>query len=193
MVSVIHSFTRHVTFCVFFSSPSSDCSELRSQIYGILQGLAPPDVIAMNSGSQPAWTRVVTQDCPVSLQETCESGCVLPNALSIRVLWARQGLLDLPQNYILGAKYIFQCQTVKCPPSSPISLTTEVTFADTTVYPEPPRGAPQPDWKFPFGFFTRGAAQLDGHVVTNGGAAQKVTWSLTLFTVVLRTGLEFFT
>ncbi|XP_034717039.1 tectonic-3-like isoform X2 [Etheostoma cragini] len=179
-----------VTGCTF-SSPSSDCSELRSQIYGILQGLATPDVIAMNSGSQPDWTRAITQECPVSLQETCESGCVLPNSLSVRVLWARQGLLDLPQNYILGAKYLFQCQNFKCPQWSPIALTTEVTFVDTTVYPEPPRGSPQPNWKFPFGFFTRGTAELDGHVVVNGGDTGKVTWSLTLFTVMLLTGLEF--
>lgn len=50
------------------SSPSSDCSELRSQIYGILLELATPDAIAMNSGSQPDWTRVITQECPVSFQ-----------------------------------------------------------------------------------------------------------------------------
>lgn len=50
--------------------------------------------------------------CSLS-QETCRSGCILPNSLSIRVLWARQGLLDLPQSYILGAKYLFQCQNVK--------------------------------------------------------------------------------
>ncbi|XP_054454271.1 tectonic-3-like [Anoplopoma fimbria] len=176
-----------------FSSPSNDCSELRSQMYGILQGLATPDVIAMNFGSQPDWTRVITQECPVSLQETCESGCVLPNSLSIRVLWARQGPLDLPQNYILGAKYIFQCQNFKCPMASPISLTTEVTFVDTTVYPEPPRGSPQPNWKFPFGFFTRGTAELDGNMVINGSDTEKVTWTLMLFTVMLLTGLEFFT
>ncbi|XP_070783173.1 tectonic-3-like [Enoplosus armatus] len=181
-----------ITGCTF-SSPSSDCSELRSQIYGILQGLATPDVIAMNLGSQPDWTRVITQECPVGLQETCESGCVLPNSLSIRVLWARQGLLDLPQSYILGAKYLFQCQNVKCPLSSPFALTTQVTFVDTTVYPGPPRGLPQPDWKFPFGFFTRGTAELDGHIVISGSDSEKVTWSLMLFTVTLLTGLEFFT
>ncbi|XP_045925256.1 tectonic-3-like [Micropterus dolomieu] len=178
-----------ITGCTF-SSLSSDCLELRSQIYGILQGLATPDVIAMNMGSQPDWTRVIIQECPVSLQETCRSGCILPNSLSIRVLWARQGLLDLPQSYILGAKYLFHCQNVKCPLSSPIALTTEVTFVDTTVYPEPPRGLPQPNWKFPFGFFTRGTAELDGHVIND---AEKVTWSLMLFTVMLLTGLEFFT
>lgn len=181
-----------ITGCTF-SSAASDCSELRSQIYGILQGLATPDVIAMNSGSQPQWTRVITQECPVSLQETCESGCALPHSLSIQVLWARQGLIDLPQSYILGAKYLFQCQNVKCPMSSPLALTTKVTFADTTVYPEPPRGLPQPHWKFPFGFFTRGAAELDGHVVINSSDTDKVTWSLMLFTVMLLTGLEFFT
>lgn len=48
------------------SSPSDDCSELRSEVYGILQGLATPDVIAMNSGSQPDWSRVITQECAVS-------------------------------------------------------------------------------------------------------------------------------
>ncbi|XP_033466734.1 tectonic-3-like isoform X2 [Epinephelus lanceolatus] len=181
-----------ITGCTF-SSPSGDCSELRSQIYGILQGLATPDVIAMNMGSQPDWTRVITQECPVRLQEACESGCVLPNSLSIRVLWARQGLLDLPQNFILGAKYIFQCQNFKCPLSSPITLTTEVTFVDTTVYPEPPRGMPQPNWKFPFGFFTRGAAELDGHIAINSADTGKVTLSLLLFTVMLLTGLELIT
>ncbi|XP_026171773.1 tectonic-3-like isoform X2 [Mastacembelus armatus] len=181
-----------ITGCAF-SSPSNDCSVLHSQIYEILQGTAIPDEIAMNSGSQLNWTRVIAQECPISMKETCETGCVLPKSLSIRVLWARQGSLDLFQNYILGAKYLFQCQNIKCPVSSPLSLTTEVTFVDTTVYPEPPRGSPQPNWKFPFGFFTRGTAELDGHIVLNSSVTVKVTWSFMLFTVILITGLEFFT
>lgn len=181
-----------ITGCTF-SSPSSNCSELRSQIYGLLQGPTAPDVIAMNFGSQPDWTRVIAQECPVSLEETCESGCVLPNSLAIQVLWARQGLLDLPQKYILGAKYLFLCQRFKCPLSPSIILTTEVTFVDTTLYPEPPRGLPQPNWKFPFGFFTRGTSELDGNIVINGSDAEKVTWSLTLFTLMLLTGLDFLT
>lgn len=74
-----------------------------------------------------------------------------------------------------------------------MSLTTDVTFVDTTVYPEPPRGRPQPKWKFPFGFFTRGTAELDGHIVFNGSGNERVTWSSVLFTVMLLTGLEFFT
>lgn len=178
-----------ITGCTF-NSPASNCSELRSQIYGILRGLATPDEIAMSSDSQPEWTRVITQECPVSMQEACESGCVLPHSLSIQVLWARQGLLDLPQNYILGARYLFQCQNFKCPLLSPLTLTTRVIFADCTVYPEPPRGLSQPHWKFPFGFFTRGTAELDGHVI-NSSSTEKVTWSLMLFAVMLLTGLEF--
>lgn len=53
---------------LLFSLPSGNCSELRSQIYMILEGLNIPDVMAMNSGSQPDWTRVITQKCPVSPQ-----------------------------------------------------------------------------------------------------------------------------
>lgn len=182
-----------ITGCTF-SSLASNCSELRSEIYRILQGFAAPDAIAMNSGSQPDWTSVITQQCPVSLQveETCETGCVLPNSLSVQVLWARQGLIDLPQNYILGAKYVFQCQNIKCPLSSPLTLTTKVMFADSSRSPQPPRGLPQPHWKFPFGFFTRGSAELDGHVI-NGSDSEKVTRGLMLLTAMLLTGLQLFT
>ncbi|XP_030019267.1 tectonic-3 [Sphaeramia orbicularis] len=184
-------FTHNTISGCTFSSPSSNCSELRLQIYGVLQGLAIPDVVAMNSGPQPDWTRVLTNECPVGSEETCDSGCTLPHSLTVQVLWARQGLLALPQSYILGAKYLFKCRSFKCPVSSPLTLTSQVMFADTTVYPEPPRGSPQPQWKFPFGFFTRGTAELDGHIVLNGSDTVKITWSLMLFSVMLLTGLQF--
>ncbi|XP_041829125.1 tectonic-3-like [Melanotaenia boesemani] len=188
----IHFAHNTITGCTF-RSPANNCSELRSQIYRVLQGLSAPDVIAMNSGSEPDWTRVILQECPISLEETCETGCILPHSLYIKVLWARQGIIDFPQNYLLGAKYQYQCQNVKCPLLSPVVLTTSVAFVETTEYQGPPRGLPQPFWKFPFAFFTRGTAELDGHFVTSGCNTEKVTWSLTLFTVMLLTGLEFFT
>ncbi|KAF6734663.1 Tectonic-3 [Oryzias melastigma] len=184
-------FTHNTISGCKFTSPANNCSQLRSQMYQILQGSAAPDVIAMNSGSQPDWTRLVVQECPASSEESCELGCILPNSLSIQVLWARQGLLDLPQNYILGAKYMFQCQTVKCPVSS-LTLTTKVTFTETTVYPEAPRGLPQPHWKFPFDFFGRGSAELDGHFVSGGSSSWKEVKSLILLTVMLLTGLGFY-
>ncbi|XP_029954584.1 tectonic-3 isoform X2 [Salarias fasciatus] len=183
-------FTHNVITGCTFSSPASDCSQLLSEIYGVLQGLAVPDVIAMNSGPQPDWTRVLTQECPVDpeVQETCETGCTVPLSLSVHILWARQGLIELPQNYILGARYHFQCEKVKCALSQPLTLTTTVTFADTTVYPEPPRGRPQPHWKFPFGFFTRGLTELDGPAL-GCSDAHNAKWSLPLLTVVLLAGL----
>ncbi|XP_029569382.1 tectonic-3 [Salmo trutta] len=151
-----------ITGCTF-SSPSSNCSKLRSQLYRVLRGVATPNLVAMTVGSQPDWARVITQACSVAPQEeSCESGCLLPHSLSVQVLWAQTGLLAFPQNYILGAKYLFHCQRVKCPLVSPFAVTTEVMFVDTTVYPEPPRGTPQPKWKFPFDFFSRGTGELDG-------------------------------
>ncbi|KAM9716628.1 tectonic-3-like [Menidia menidia] len=181
-----------ITGCTF-SSSAGNCSELRSQIYRVLLGNTVLNEIAMNSGAQPDWTRVILQDCPVSQQESCGSGCILPDYLSIQILWARQGFIELPQSYILGAKYLFRCPTVKCPLSSSLVLTTEVTFVETTVYPESPWGLPQPQWKFPFDFFTRGTTELDNHLVFSGCCCERVTWSLMLFTAMLLTGLEFFT
>ncbi|XP_034050418.1 tectonic-3-like [Thalassophryne amazonica] len=184
-------FTHNIITGCTFSSPSSNCSELRSQIYKILLGSTAPEQIAMNSGSQPDWARVITQECSIKVQETCALGCVLPYSLSVRVLWARQGLLDLPQNYILGAKYLFHCRIVKCPVMSPISLSTEVNFADATLHPEAPRGRPQPHWKFPFGFFTRGAAEFDGCIIANRTDSEKLAPSFLMFTLMLLKGLEY--
>ncbi|XP_051928049.1 tectonic-3-like [Hippocampus zosterae] len=130
-------FTHNTIAGCAFSSPSRDCAELRSNVRLVLQGDAIPDTIAMSSGSQPEWTRVLKEECPVSSEETCASGCTLPHSLFVQVLWARMGLLDLPQSYILGVKYLFRCQKFQCPLSSTIILTTKVAFADMTVYRQP--------------------------------------------------------
>ncbi|XP_036429148.1 tectonic-3-like isoform X2 [Colossoma macropomum] len=151
-----------ITGCTF-RSPSRDCGSLRAQLYSVLCGATTPDMVAMTAGSQPDWSRVILQDCPEPPPgEVCETGCLLPVSLSVQVLWAQRGLLAMPQNHILGAKYVFGCQILKCPVTSPLSVTTEVIFSDATVYPEAPRGEPQPEWKFPFAFFTGGAGELDG-------------------------------
>ncbi|KAG9267273.1 tectonic-3 isoform X1 [Astyanax mexicanus] len=151
-----------ITGCTF-RSPSRDCASLRAQLYSILRSPTTPDMVAMTAGSQPDWSRVVLQECPEPpSREVCETGCLLPVSLSVQVLWAQRGLLALPQNHILGAKYAFSCQILKCTAISPLPVTTEVIFSDVTIYPEAPRGEPQPEWKFPFAFFTRGLGELDG-------------------------------
>uniref|UniRef100_A0A3B3VSU4 Tectonic-3-like n=1 Tax=Poecilia latipinna TaxID=48699 RepID=A0A3B3VSU4_9TELE len=178
-------FTHNTISGCTFSSETQNCTELRSQIYEIFRGSTAPDEIAMNSGLQPNWTRILIQDCLIDPQESCESGCSLPLSFSIQIIWARQGFIEVPQNYILGAKFLFRCQNVQCPLSSPLTLTAKATFVETTVYPEAPRGVPQPHWRFPFGFFTRGAAELDGHLDPSGSSAEKVTWSLMAFPLLL--------
>ncbi|KAI5102935.1 tectonic-1, partial [Silurus meridionalis] len=153
----------HNTFtgCTFRSMPDH-CASLRARIYSVLRGTATPDTVAMTAGSQPQQSRVVVQNCPeTSPDEACETGCLVPVSLSLRILWARTGTLALPQNHILGAKYVFSCKILKCPVFSHLPLSTEVIFSDATIYPEPPRAEPRPEWKFPFGFFTRGAEELD--------------------------------
>lgn len=151
-----------ITGCSF-RSPSRDCASIRAQLYSILCGTTTPDMVAMTAGSQPDWSRVVLRECSKPpTGELCETGCLLPVSLSVQVLWAQRGLLALPQNHILGAKYAFSCQILKCPVTSSLSVTTEVIFSDATIYPEAPRGEPQPEWKFPFAFFTRGMGELDG-------------------------------
>ncbi|KAJ8414176.1 hypothetical protein AAFF_G00050460 [Aldrovandia affinis] len=180
-------FTKNYFTGCSFSSLSHNCSELRSQLFGILQGAASPDLVAMNSGTQPDWTRVIIKKCSdTPLGDSCELGCLVPLSLSVQLLWARQGLLSLPQNQILAAKLIFRCQTVKCPLTSPLAVTTEVKFSDITVNQESPRGLPQPQWKFPFGFFSQGTEEQDSRPVMNGyGHSGAVSATLCFLTFLL--------
>ncbi|XP_067285542.1 tectonic-3-like [Pseudorasbora parva] len=149
-----------VTGCNF-RSLSSDCGVLRAELLGILAGVAVPDLISMTAGSQTDQSRVISQECSTPPSESCETGCLLPVSLSLRVLWAQRGFRALTQNHILGAKFIFGCQRLKCPLRSSVPLTTEVMFSDATVYPEAPAGERQSEWKFPFAFFSRGFGELD--------------------------------
>lgn len=200
-------------------SSSQSCTELTSEMYTVLAGMATPDMVAMSSGSRPDWAAVLTEDCPepqavssmitLSLavwqyfvliltthsiqdglgihaqyftakpwaigcmfmwpcsmfntrlilhlrrfvtgymfyhikrhmliisfgcfaatiivssafqEDSCVTGCFVPHSLSIQFLWTKRGLLSLPQNYILGAKYQFACQKVKVWPLPVILL-----------------------------------------------------------------------
>ncbi|XP_077061952.1 tectonic-3-like isoform X1 [Siphateles boraxobius] len=149
-----------VTGCTF-RPLSSDCGVLRAELLGILAGVTVPDMISMTAGSQTDQSRVISLDCSTPASEARETGCLLPVSLSLQVLWAQRGLRVLPQNHILGAKFIFGCQRLKCPLRSSVPLTTEVMFSDATVYPEAPGWERQPEWKFPFDFFSRGVGEFD--------------------------------
>lgn len=84
--------------CVLPSSPSRDCAELRSNVGFVLQGDAIPDMIAMSSGSQPEWTRVLKEECPVSSQVAvmCKKLLALFGTLTFeRHLYQHSNLEDL--------------------------------------------------------------------------------------------------
>lgn len=46
--------------------PSGNCSEVRARLYEILEGQVAPNELAMNTGFQLEWTRVLTHKCSIS-------------------------------------------------------------------------------------------------------------------------------
>lgn len=144
-----------------FRSRTQNCSELRSELYRVLVGMTTPDGVAMSASREPDWADVITEECSDEPTDLCSAGCEVPISVSIQFLWAKMGLLSLPQKYILGAKYKFVCKKLKCPLIASLAIAMEVTFSEVTKYPQPPRGMPLPHWKFPYSFFTGGKGELD--------------------------------
>lgn len=50
------------------SFPSGNCSEVRARLYEILEGQVAPNELAMNTGFQLEWTRVIAHKCSISPQ-----------------------------------------------------------------------------------------------------------------------------
>ncbi|XP_040341919.1 tectonic-3 isoform X1 [Herpailurus yagouaroundi] len=134
-----------------------DCSHLQQEIYQTLHGKTSPEHVAIFGNADPAqkreWTRILSRNCSVSAMH-CTSCCVIPVSLEIQVLWAYTGLQSNPQAHVSGARFLYQCQSIKDSQQvTEVALTTVVTFVDITQKPEPPRGQPRIDWKLPFDFF----------------------------------------
>ncbi|XP_019300753.2 tectonic-3 isoform X3 [Panthera pardus] len=134
-----------------------DCSHLQQEIYQTLHGKTSPEHVAIFGNADPAqkreWTRILSRNCSVSAMH-CTSCCVIPVSLEIQVLWAYTGLQSNPQAHVSGARFLYQCQSIKDSQQvAEVALTTVVTFVDITQKPEPPRGQPRIDWKLPFDFF----------------------------------------
>ncbi|XP_036906764.1 tectonic-3 isoform X2 [Sturnira hondurensis] len=132
------------------------CSHLQRAMYQTLHGGPRPEHVAVFGDANPAqkgqWARILSRNCSVAAIH-CASCCVLPVSLEIQVLWAYIGLQSNPQAHVSGARFLYQCQSVKDSKVTEMSLTTIVTFVDITQKPEPPRGQPRIDWKLPFDFF----------------------------------------
>ncbi|CAK6436248.1 unnamed protein product [Pipistrellus nathusii] len=133
-----------------------DCSHLQQEMYQTLHGRPRPEHVAIFGNADPTqkaeWTRILIGNCNVSATH-CTSCCVVPVSLQTQVLWAYVGLQSNPQAHVSGARFLYQCQSIKDSQVTEMSLTTTVTFVDITQKPEPPRGQPRTDWKLPFDFF----------------------------------------
>ncbi|XP_055281001.1 tectonic-3 isoform X2 [Moschus berezovskii] len=152
-----------------------DCSHLQQEIYQILHGSPRPEHIAIFGNADPAqkgeWTGILSRNYSVSDMH-CTSCCVIPVSLEIQILWAYIGLQSNPQAHVSGARFLYQFQSIQdSQPETEVPLTTVVTFVDITQKPEPPRGQPRMDWKYPFDFFfpfkmafSRGAGSPKGSV-----------------------------
>ncbi|KAF6111813.1 tectonic family member 3 [Phyllostomus discolor] len=132
------------------------CSHLQQETYQTLHGRPRPEHVAIFGNADPAqkgeWTRILSRNCSVSATH-CVSCCAIPVSLEIQVLWAYIGLQSNPQAHVSGARFLYQCQSIKDSKVTEVALTTIVTFVDITQKPEPPRGQPRIDWKLPFDFF----------------------------------------
>uniref|UniRef100_A0A8C3D043 Tectonic family member 3 n=1 Tax=Cairina moschata TaxID=8855 RepID=A0A8C3D043_CAIMO len=134
----------------------SNCSYIQMKLYEALQGMNTAEDLAITSSAHSTqvekWTTILIQNCSVQAMN-CTSCCMVPVTLNIQILWTKVGLLSNPQAQILSARYSYQCHPLKLLDVRLVPLTTVVTFADMTEWPEPPRGQPKIQWKLPFDFF----------------------------------------
>ncbi|XP_074687701.1 delta-1-pyrroline-5-carboxylate synthase isoform X5 [Strix aluco] len=134
----------------------SNCNYIQQKLYKALQGMNKAEDLAITGSAHSTqveeWTTILIRNCSVQAVN-CTSCCMVPVTLEIQILWTKVGLMSNPQAQILGARYLYQCQPLEFLSTSAVPLTTVVTFADMTEWPEPPRGQPQVHWKLPFDIF----------------------------------------
>ncbi|XP_069494501.1 tectonic-3 [Ambystoma mexicanum] len=151
--------------CRFSNVASNSCAGFAEQLKKTLMGAEPPQTLAIFGNANPSapadWSSILYQNCS-GPQGDCSTGCLVPVSLEIQVLWAKVGLRSNPQAQVLGARYQSHCSLLKC--QSPVALETVLSFIDTTLYPELPRGQDALDWKLPFDFF------FPFRVVQSGGS-----------------------
>uniref|UniRef100_A0A452HA38 Uncharacterized protein n=1 Tax=Gopherus agassizii TaxID=38772 RepID=A0A452HA38_9SAUR len=145
---------------------SCQLSYFQEKLYQALQGVSSPQALAIIGSAEPTqtdqWTSIIIRNCSMQAGN-CASCCMVPVSLKIQVLWAEVGLQSNPQSQVLGARYWYQCQSLKSLNMSMVPLTTVVSFTDMTEWPKPPRSQPGTYWKLPFDFF------FPFKVASNGG------------------------
>uniref|UniRef100_A0A8C8VDI3 Tectonic family member 3 n=1 Tax=Pelusios castaneus TaxID=367368 RepID=A0A8C8VDI3_9SAUR len=164
-----------------------NCSYFQEMLYQALQGVNSPQGLAIIGSADPIqtdqWASILTQNCNMQTRD-CASCCMVPVSLTIQILWAEVGLQSNPQNQVLGARYWYQCQSLKSLSMTMVPLTTVVAFTDLTQWPEPPRGQPSTYWKLPFDFFFPFKMALSGGTGCQGDLTGAFMMYLTLCNIL---------
>nr|XP_042701163.1 tectonic-3 isoform X5 [Chrysemys picta bellii] len=164
-----------------------NCSYFQEKLYQALQGVSSPQALAIIGSAEPTqtdqWTSIIIRNCSMQAGN-CASCCMVPVSLKIQVLWAEVGLQSNPQSQVLGARYWYQCQSLKSLSMTMVPLTTVVAFTDTTEWPEPPRSQPSTYWKLPFDFFFPFKVALNGGISCQGDLAGAFLMSLTFCSIL---------
>ncbi|XP_035186685.1 tectonic-3 isoform X2 [Oxyura jamaicensis] len=129
--------------------------------------------------------------CKLSLPEMEESNC---SYIQMKLHEALQGMNAIKDLAIIGSAHSTQVEewttiliqncSVQFLSVSLVPLTTVVTFADVTEWPEPPRGQPQIQWKLPFDFFFPFKVILNGERSYRGDLAAYFLMILILSSIL---------
>ncbi|XP_026506809.1 tectonic-3 [Terrapene carolina triunguis] len=164
-----------------------NCSYFQEKLYQALHGVSSPQALAIIGSAEPTqtdqWTSIIIRNCSMQAGN-CASCCMVPVSLKIQVLWAEVGLQSNPQSQVLGARYWYQCQSLKSLSMTMVPLTTVVAFTDMTEWPEPPRSQPSTYWKLPFDFFFPFKVALNGGISCQGDLAGAFLMSLTFCSIL---------
>uniref|UniRef100_A0A8C3SFF8 Tectonic family member 3 n=1 Tax=Chelydra serpentina TaxID=8475 RepID=A0A8C3SFF8_CHESE len=178
-------------FCLISSisqtTEDGNCSYFQEKLYQALQGVSSPQALAIIGSAEPTqtdqWSSIIIRNCSMQAGH-CASCCMVPVSLKIQVLWAEVGLQSNPQSQVLGARYWYQCQSLKSLSMTMVPLTTVVAFTDMTEWPEPPRSQPSTYWKLPFDFFFPFKIALNGGVSGQGDLAAAFLMSLAFCSIL---------
>ncbi|CAI9551313.1 unnamed protein product [Staurois parvus] len=139
--------------CTISGTAQDSCSTFQARAYQILLGGNAPQSLAVYGNITTAqsvyWTQIIYQNC--SSQGTCSSGCLIPVLLDMQIMWAQVGLISNPQAQLLGARFLYTCQSVKCQDAT--VLQTQVSFTDLTRRGPAPRSGPGITDRDPVDFF----------------------------------------
>ncbi|XP_040297153.1 tectonic-3-like [Bufo bufo] len=139
--------------CAIRGINNETCSGLQERAYQVLVGGRAPGSLAtfgnITAGQTGDRMPIIYQNC--SLQGDCASSCLLPTSLHMQILWAQVGLQSNPQAQVLGARFVFRCQSVQCRDTT--TLQTQVSFTDLTRRGPAPRSSPAVTGRAPLDFF----------------------------------------